>query len=552
MNEAESRRVDDITRTVNELLTGRRPCHLAVDGQPADEIRQLSVFVNRLVDAVDASTCSAVDLAEGRLHAEIASQLALGGAFKSLQAALRHLTWQAQQVAAGDLSQRVEFLGEFSVAFNCMVERLDSDRRRLLEQDTDLKHHADELQHAVETAEAATHAKSQFLANMSHEIRTPMTAILGFAETLLEANLPEAERQEAVRIIQRNGQYLLALINDILDLSKIEAGKLEIEPVRCSPYNVLAEVTGLMAERATAKGLVLQVAHTGPVPATIRTDPTRLRQILINLVGNSVKFSSRGTILIVVHFESAAVPQLEFAVVDSGVGMTTAEMARLFRPFTQADSSTTRRFGGTGLGLTIAKRLTEALGGEIDVWSEPGHGSVFRVSVATGPLDGVRMLDDPLAPTATSAKVKDASTESSAAECLGCRVLLAEDGPDNRRLITRVLEKAGAAVTSVENGQLAVDAALAACEDGAPFDVILMDMQMPVLDGYAATAQLRQRGYTGTIIALTAHAMESARAECLKAGCDDYASKPIDRKKLVELILRCTRAAPVCTAGRRR
>jgi signal transduction histidine kinase/ActR/RegA family two-component response regulator len=547
MNEAETRRVDDITRTVNELLRGRRPPRLAVDTQPADEIRQLSMFVNRLADALEAGTHSALDLSEGRLRAAIDCRLAFGGALKNLQAALRHLTWQAQQVAGGDLSQRVEFLGEFSVAFNCMVRRLDCDRRRLLEQEHALQCHADELRQALATAEAATLAKSQFLANMSHEIRTPMTAILGFAETLLEPDLPEAERREAVYTIRRNGEYLLALINDILDLSKVEAGKLEIEQVRCSPCKVLAEVASLMGVRAKAKGLALQIAYTGAVPETIRSDPTRLRQILINLVGNAVKFSEAGTILIVVHFESAPAPQLEFAVVDSGVGMTREQMARLFRPFTQADASTTRRFGGTGLGLTIAKRLAQALGGDIDVWSEPGHGSVFRMSVATGPVDGVKMLDDPLAATAVSPRADEAPEQPSAAGPLACRILLAEDGPDNRRLITRLLEKAGAVVTTVENGQLAVNAALAARENGAPFDIILMDMQMPVVDGYAATAQLRQHGYTGVVIALTAHAMEAARNECLKAGCDDYASKPIDRKRLMDTILRHLRSAAACT-----
>ena len=548
MDETESKRIDDITRVMNDLLKGHQPIRLTVGTQPNDEIRQLSMFVNRLVDALNAGTCSALDLSEGRLGGEINCRLAFGSTLKNLQAALRHLTWQAQQIAEGDFSQRVDFLGEFSDAFNWMVQKLDNDRHRLLEQECALQHQAEELRQALGTAEAATQAKSQFLANMSHEIRTPMTAILGFAETLQEPDLPESEQREAVTTIQRNGQYLLALINDILDLSKVEAGRLVVEKIRCSPCQVLAEVASLMCARVKSKGLTLQIAYTGAVPETILSDPTRLRQILINLVGNAIKFMSAGTILMVVNFEATPTPQLEFAVVDSGIGMTAEQKTRLFRPFTQADSSTTRKYGGTGLGLTISKKLAQALGGDIEVWSEPGHGSVFLVRVDTGSLDDVRMLDDPLAATTVSPPADETPEKPIAETPLACRILLAEDGPDNQRLITRLLEKAGATVTAVENGKLALDAALAAREGGTPFDIILMDMQMPVMDGYTATGRLRQAGYTGAVIALTAHAMETARDECLAAGCDDYASKPIDRRKLLDTILR--HLHPAAISGR--
>ncbi len=550
MDETESKRVDDITRAVNDLLKGHEPVRLDVAAQPDDEIRQLSTFVNRLADALHLGTRFALDLSEGRPGARVDCQLAFCGALKNLQAALRHLTWQAQQVAKGDFSQRVAFLGEFSVAFNHMVEQLDSDRQRLLEQESVLRHQAQEIRQALRTAEAATQAKSQFLANMSHEIRTPMTAILGFAETLLEPNLPEVEHREAIHTIRRNGEYLLTLINDILDLSKVEAGKLEVEWIRCSPCKVLAEVVSLMATRAQSKRLSLQIAYTGPMPEVIRSDPTRLRQILINLVGNAIKFSQTGAILIVVHFESAPAPHIDFAVVDSGIGMTAEQKARLFRPFTQADSSTTREFGGTGLGLTIAKRLAQALGGDIDVWSEPGQGSVFHVRIAVELLDDAQVLYDPLAATTVLPPVEETPEPPIAADTLTCCILLAEDGPDNQRLIKSVLEKAGATVTAVENGKMAVDAALAARTSGAPFDVILMDMQMPVMDGYTATGRLRQEGYAGPIVALTAHAMETARDECLAAGCDDYASKPINRKRLLDTILRHLRPAAANAGGR--
>ena len=397
-------------------------------------------------------------------------------------------------------------------------------------------------------AEMASAAKSEFLANMSHEIRTPMTAILGFAEAAMEGcparcDFGAGEHRQHLQTIMRNGQYLLQLINDILDLSKIEAGKLAVERIACSPCQVVAEVESLVQVRSAARGLELRIEYEDGIPETIQSDPIRLRQILINLMGNAVKFTELGHVDLVTRLASLpdGGPAIEFDVVDTGVGMTDEQAARLFKPFSQADASTTRKFGGTGLGLAISKRLGEALGGDVQlVESKPGVGSRFRLTVATGSLDGVRMLECP----AESHRVLPEAQAEAAPEVgpLDCRILLAEDGPDNQRLITHVLKKAGAEVTVVENGQLAVDAALAAThgrrekDPERPFDVILMDMQMPVMDGYTATSTLREQGYTGPIIALTAHAMASDRQKCVDSGCDDYASKPIDRRKLIETI----------------
>ncbi|MEX2119774.1 MAG: ATP-binding protein [Pirellulales bacterium] len=392
-----------------------------------------------------------------------------------------------------------------------------------------------------EAAGAASRAKSEFMANMSHEIRTPMTAILGFAD-VLRSNLIDAENIAAIDTIRRNGEYLLELLNDVLDLSKIEAGKLRVERMACSPRQVLGEVASLMEGRAHAKGLWFETAMAGGVPEYIQSDPTRLRQILMNLVGNAVKFTEEGGIRLGVRLvEGETEGLIEFEVKDTGIGMTSEQLSRLFRPFTQADSSTTRRFGGTGLGLSISKRLTEILGGRITVESKPGLGSTFRVTVSAGPAHrgteprpltsgrGRARPDRPAVPDGGSEARADGSQ---------CRVLLAEDGPDNQRLISYLLRKAGIDVTVVENGSRAVEIALAAREAGRPFDVILMDMQMPVLDGYAATSELRRAGYPGAIIALTAHAMSGDRAKCLEAGCDDYATKPIDRETLLASILR--------------
>jgi len=398
------------------------------------------------------------------------------------------------------------------------------------------------LETAKEGAEAADRSKSEFLANMSHEIRTPMTAILGFTESMLDPGLSDSEKLDAIHTIRRNGEHLLTIINDILDISKIEAGKLEVEHIRCSPVQLAAEVQSLMRVRADAKGLPFNIEFIGAVPETIESDPTRLKQILVNLIGNAIKFTETGGVRLITRFvDDDTEPTMQFDVVDTGLGMTKEQISKLFRAFSQADTSTTRKFGGTGLGLNISKRLAEKLGGDITIESKPNAGSTFRLTIAIGSLDGVKMLNDPAravieqksASVAGSGSDRTPATGSSA---LDCRILLAEDGLDNQRLIAFVLKKAGAVVTVAENGKLAHDAALEARDAGQPFDVILMDMQMPVMDGYEATSQLRQAGYTGPIIALTAHAMASDRQKCINAGCDDYATKPIDRKKLIEAI----------------
>ena len=398
-----------------------------------------------------------------------------------------------------------------------------------------------DLVESRKAAEDATRAKSEFLANMSHEIRTPMAAILGFTEILLGEDggeEPSPNQVDALETIKRNGEHLLDLINDILDLSKIESGKLEIERTACSPARVLADVLSLMRVRAEAKNLPLEVEYVGAIPEQIYSDPTRVRQILINLLGNAVKFTETGTVRVTTRlvYSPGKATCLQFDVADTGIGLTPEQIAKLFQPFTQADASTARRFGGTGLGLTISKRLAEMLGGDISITSEAGKGSTFTVTVETGPLEGSRMLDNPSEAVAeTRQKVKECLTP---AIKLNCRLLLAEDGPDNQRLISFVLRKAGADVTLAENGQIARQKALAARDSGEPFDVILMDMQMPVMDGQTATRKLREDGYTGLIIALTANAMAGDEQECRQAGCDGYATKPIDRSRLFAEIAR--------------
>ncbi|NQT37836.1 MAG: response regulator, partial [Planctomycetes bacterium] len=364
--------------------------------------------------------------------------------------------------------------------------------------------------------------------------------ILGFAEMLRsEGDLSKAppKRVEAVDTIIRNGNHLLKVISDILDLSKVEAAKMTVESRECSPWHIVEEAVSSTQGSVEDKGLKLAVEHTFPLPRTIRTDPVRLKQVLINLIGNAVKFTEHGGVRINVRCVQqlgTAPPEkpgavMQFVVTDTGIGMTEGQMGRVFQPFTQADTGHTRRFGGTGLGLAISKHLAVMLGGDIQVESEPDKGSTFTLTIDPGPMDGVPMLD---APPETSAKEEPTAP----LQAIRGRVLLAEDGPDNQRVIAFLLEKAGAEVAVAENGQIAHDLALAARAEGNPFDVILMDMQMPVMDGYAATGKLREAGYTGPIIALTAHAMSTDRDRCLAAGCDDYLTKPIDRKALISTV----------------
>ncbi|MEM8781332.1 MAG: ATP-binding protein [Planctomycetota bacterium] len=431
---------------------------------------------------------------------------------------LYHLD-QAVTAAEDDMERRAEDLA------------LTNDR--LESQAMELANKTQELELARRQADAANLAKSQFLANMSHEIRTPMTAILGYADLMRDPSLTGPHRREHLDTIRRNGEHLLVILNDILDVSKIEAGQMTVERIETRPLLLLEQSLDLLKVRAQETEISLTLEPVFPLPETIASDPVRFRQVILNLVGNAVKFSPHGTVTVRPSFD-AEQQRLAIEITDNGIGMNDEQVAALFRPFTQADDSTTRKFGGTGLGLTISKRLAEMLGGDITVSSQPQRGSTFTVTFATGPVPEAALLHEmPVAPV-SAPTARAAATDGSAP--LAGRILLAEDGPDNQRLITFILKKAGLTVDLAVDGQQALDFLNEARERDLVYDLILMDMQMPRVDGLTATRSARALGYAGPIIALTAHAMDEQRREALAAGCSAFATKPIDRQALLALI----------------
>ncbi|QDV67992.1 Autoinducer 2 sensor kinase/phosphatase LuxQ [Rosistilla carotiformis] len=387
------------------------------------------------------------------------------------------------------------------------------------------------LQEARAVAVAANESKSAFLANMSHEIRTPMTAILGYTELLADL-VEDEEAKRHLQTIRHNGDYLLDIINDILDLSKIEAGKLDVECERFDPHRLIEDVRSIMEVRAQEEKLKLTVTYDGKLPKLISSDAKRLKQILINLVGNAIKFTLEGRVEIRVRFEAAS-ERLRFDVIDTGIGIPAEQMDTLFKPFYQGDASVTRNFGGTGLGLAISQRLAEMLGDTISARSTVGVGSTFTVRVATGKIVDSDLVDyDPIDRALETGTTVDAD----AMHALTCHVLIVDDRRDIRFLSRHILTQSGATVDECEDGLVAVEYITQCLTNGDSPDLILLDMQMPKLDGYSTAKEIRALGYSGPIIALTADAMQGDMNKCLEAGCNDYLSKPIDRSIMLQKI----------------
>ena len=482
---------------------------------------------------------------------------------KPLQALTDHLRRVRENRAL--FGQSIEVSGtreirELATSFNDMSGELARANQELLQEvairkqaEAELRAHHEELEKLVDLrtrdlevardeALQASQTKSAFIANVSHEIRTPLTPIIGFAESMLQDN-PDAEtRNSLLNSIIRNGRHLFNIINEILDLSKIEANKLEIENIDVDLSQIYRDIDSVIGVLARDKGLEFRKGFSNPVPRRIHSDPTRIKQILMNLLTNAIKFTERGHVGLYCEFDPER-KLLNFTVCDTGIGIPQDKMDRLFMAFSQADTSTTRRYGGTGLGLYISQRLARLLGGDITVMSQEGGGSRFQVTIAAESSDPNDLIT---APDMSESTTSYATGLPASIPQLSGHVLLAEDSPDNQLLISHYIRKTGAQVSTAENGQIALGMALA-----HDYDLVLMDMQMPVMGGAEAVELLRAAGCQTPIAALTANAMKGDREHYTRIGCNDFLGKPIRQRVFYQVLAKYLPATSGDQPGRR-